>query len=432
MKSGKCKLKNDGEKPMKYARKRIKRMSWRSLATLVTSCCLMAVANCPTAATAAESPIQYVPMDAPAGVSQAVIVDQIPLVHTRQLLPLDGKGKLVGEGSADKQIEQVLANLEAVLKDSGSDLDKLIRLNVYALSNEAANRVRELLDKRLDDRVRPVITSVLTPLPQRGVLVAVDAVAGATGDAKAVVWKRCESVAGDAKNADAAVLPPGGIAYLSGAPEGFGLTTLPVTKSMARLMKTLGQLNLGPEHVVQVKVFVNPVTAAKDILPEVQAFFPDQLTPPVVFVQWLASMPVEIEMIAQLPSSDKQAEGVEYFDPPEFRPSNTFSRVALMRAKQQIYISGLYARKPSRGELQADLLFGQMQEILTKTGSDMRHLVKATYYVSDDDAARWVDRTRPKVFDPTRPPAASKLMVFGVGQAGRTMTVDMIAVGSGE
>ena len=60
----------------------------------------------------------------------------------------------------------------------------------------------------------------------------------------------------------------------------------------------------------------------------------------------------------------------------------------------------------------------------------MRHLVKATYYVSDNDAARWVDRTRPRVFDPVRPPAASKLMVHGVGHPRRTMTVDMIAVGT--
>ena len=149
-------------------------------------------------------------------------------------------------------------------------------------------------------------------------------------------------------------------------------------------------------------------------------------------MEWLASMPVEIEMIAQLPPSDKPAERVEYFTPPEVRPSNTFSKVALMRAERQIYISGLYAREPSRGEPQAKYLFEQLEEILTNTGSDMRHLVKATYYVSDDDAARWIDRTRPQIYDPMRPPAASKLMVHGVGQAQRTMTVDMIAVDSGQ
>lgn len=406
---------------------------------LLTSFCL-ALANCPAAEDkpvpetpakgTAESSIQYVPLDAPEGTSQAVIVDRMPLVHTRQLFAFDSDGKLVGDGSADKQIEQVLTNLEAVLKDSGSGLDQLIRVNVYALSTTIVTEFREHVTGRLGPTVRPVITAVLTPMPHRGALVAVDAVAGASDAGEAVTLRRCQAVAGNDTCADAAVLPAGGIAYLSGHPEGFELTELPTTKSMTRLMKTLGQLKLAPEHVVQVKVFLNPVTSAEDVLREVQAFFPDQPTPPVVFVEWLAALPVEIEMIAQLPLSDEPAEPVEYYDPPEFRPSNTFSRVALMRAKQQIYMAGLYARKPSRGEPQAKYLFEQLEEVLAKTGSDMRHLVKATYYVSDNDAARWIDRTRPRIFDPERPPAASKLMVHGVGLAERTMTVDMIAIKS--
>jgi hypothetical protein len=36
------------------------------------------------------------------------------------------------------------------------------------------------------------------------------------------------------------------------------------------------------------------------------------------------------------------------------------------------------------------------------------------------------------VFDPDRPPAASKVMVHAVGMEGRTMTIDMIAVESGK
>jgi enamine deaminase RidA (YjgF/YER057c/UK114 family) len=124
------------------------------------------------------------------------------------------------------------------------------------------------------------------------------------------------------------------------------------------------------------------------------------------------------------------AEGVEYFNPPEVRPSHTFSRVALVRTERQIYISGQYARTPSRGEPQAKYVFEQLQEILAQTGSDMRHLAKATYYVSDDDAARWVDRTRPNRLRSGAPPAASKAMVHAVGMEGRTMTIDMIAVES--
>ncbi|MFO7907966.1 MAG: RidA family protein [Planctomycetota bacterium] len=409
-------------------------MTWRPIATLAMVCCVLLAVYCP--AQDGEEPgarIQYVPLeetsDSPPGLFKtAVIVDKMPLVHTRQLFPFDSQGKLVGEGSADEQIEQLLANLETVLQDSGAEMAKLVRVNVYALSTSIVTRFHQRLSERLDADVRPAITSVLTPSPYRGVVVAADAVAGAADSDDAVELKRCKSIASNEQCADAAILPAGGIAYLSGHPEGFDLTTLPTTQSMTRLMKTLGQLKLAPEDVVQVKVFVNPITDAEEVLREVQAFFPDQLAPPVVFVEWFASVPVEIEMIAHLRPSDGPAEPVEYYDPPEFRPSATFSRVALTRTDRQIYIAGLYANEPSRGQPQADLLFGQLDEVLKKTGSDMRHLVKATYYVSDDDAARWVDRTRPKVYDPVRPPAASKVMVHGVGHSQRTMTIDMIAV----
>jgi enamine deaminase RidA (YjgF/YER057c/UK114 family) len=362
--------------------------------------------------------------------SQAVIVQGFPLVHTRQLLPVDRQGKLVGEGSADAQIEQVLTNLDALLKDSGSGLDKLVRLNINALSPSTVTRVLELLSKRLGATVRPAVTAVLTPMTERGALLAVDAVAAAAGGDQEVVLKRSEAVAGQKDCADAAVLPVGGVAYLSGQPDEGGLTESAVARSMTGLMKTLGHLNLAPTQVVQLKVFLRPATSAGEVRREIQKFFPGQLTPPMVFVEWLAAVPVEIELIAQWPISGPPGENVEYFTPPEVRPSNTFSKVALVRTERQIYISGLYARVPSRGEAQAKYVFQQLQEILAKTGSDMRHLVKATYYVSDDDAARWIDRTRPLIFDPMRPPAASKLMVHGVGMLGRTMTVDMIAVGS--
>jgi len=390
--------------------------------------CLLGLVSAP----AAETKVEYVPLDAPAGMSQAVIVQGFPLVHTRQLLPLDAAGKLVGEGSADKQIEQVFANLEAVLKDSGAELDKLVRLNVYALSPATVTRVRELLSKRLGPSVRPVITSILTPLTHRGALVALDAVAAGADRGKTVTLKRCEAVAGDKNRADAAVLPAGGVAYLSGQPDDGSLTESAVVRSMSKLMKTLAHLKLSPEQVVQVKIFLRPASSAGEVLSQVQQFFPGQTTPPVVFVEWLASVPVEIEMIAQLPLSGEVAGNVEYFTPPEFRPSNTFSKVALVRTDRQIYISGQYAQVPCRGELQAKRVFGQLEEVLEKTGSDMRHLAKAMYYVCDDDAARWIDRTRPTVLDPDRPPAASKVMVHAVGMEGRTMTVDMIAVGSGE
>ena len=61
-------------------------------------------------------------------------------------------------------------------------------------------------------------------------------------------------------------------------------------------------------------------------------------------------------------------------------------------------------------------------------GSDLRHLVKATYYVADDNTSRLLNELRPEYLEDGRAPAASKAMVPGTGSDGRTITLDMIAV----
>jgi len=411
-------------------------MSWRSFAGVLLVGWFIAQAV--GAAADEDAPVQksnepsvrYLSLDAPEGMSQAVVVQGLPLVYTRQLLPLDAEGKLVGEGAADKQIEQVLNNLEAVLGVAGSGLDKLVRVNICALSHQTAGRLREQLTGRLDPSVRPAITTVLTPLPHRKALVAVDAVAVAAEEGQAVALKECEAVAGDENCADAAVLPRGGAAYLSGQPAKGGLAVSAVTQSLSTLLERLKQLKLSPAHVVQLKVFLTPASSADAALCEVKRLFPGQLTPPVVFAEWIASAPVEIELIARLPSAGEPAETVEYYNPPELKPASNFSRIALVRTERQIHISGLSARAAGDGVAQARDVFDQLKSILAETGSDMLHLAKATYYVSDDDGSRGIDILRRELYDPRRPPAASKVTVHAVGQPNRTLTIDMIAVGS--
>jgi enamine deaminase RidA (YjgF/YER057c/UK114 family) len=427
-------------------------MTCRFLATVAPTLCCIVLAVCPAFQAAAqddnaaksadardstvpesnEPSVRYLPLDAPAGMSEAVVVQGLPLVHTRQLLPLDAEGKLVGEGVADEQIEQVLNNLETVLNTAGSGLDQLVRLNICALSHQTADRLRDQLSKRLDAAVRPAITAVLTPLAHRKALVAVDAIAVAAEKGQDVALERCEAVAGDKNCADFAVLPRGGVAYLSGQPERGGLAASAVTQSLSALLGRLEQLELSPAQVVQLKVFLTPAASADAVLREVKRLFPGQLTPPVVFVEWIASAPVEIELIAQLPATSQRADTVEYFNPPELKPSPAFSRVALVRSERQVYIAALSAHDAGDGEAQARDVFGQLQSILAKTGSDMQHLVKATYYVSDDDASRGLDKMRREFFAPARPPAASKVTVYAVGHLDRTLSIDMIAVGSGQ
>ena len=205
-----------------------------------------------------------------------------------------------------------------------------------------------------------------------------------------------------------------------------------VTKSMSTLWRTLGQLKISAAQVVQLKVFLRPALAADEVSRRLKEFFPGQMTPPVVFVEWSAAPQAEIELIAQLPLTDKPAEDLEFYNPPDTRPLPIFSRVALVRSQRQIFIAGLFAREAGNGEAQAGDVFAQLKTILDQTGSDLRHLVKASYYVCDPDAGRGYDIARPKILDPKRPPAASLIMVHGVGKSGRTLTLDMIAVERGK
>lgn len=398
------------------------------LALIVLPTSLVAAED--TSSSAAAKTPKYVVLDAPAGTSRAVVVQGQALVHTRQLLPLDQEGKLIGKGSVEQQIEKVLDNLDAVLKASGSGLRQLVRVNIYALAPSTTEQLREHLAKRLDAAVRPALTSVLTPLPHRDALVALDAVAVAADNGDKVTLQRCEAVNGQAGYADAAVLPRGGVAYISGVPSEASLTESAVDGSMQGLAKMLENLKLSPSQVVQLKVFLRPASSAEEVLHKLKAYYPNQLLPPVVFVEWLAPPPAEIELIAQLPASEKPAPSAEYYNPPDVSPLQIFSRAALVHTDRQIYVGGLFARKAQGGQEQALDVFDQLQTILASTGSDLQHLAKGTYYACDDGAARGLDRARLWLYDQDRPPAASKCMVHGVGMPQRTLTLDMIAVGA--
>jgi enamine deaminase RidA (YjgF/YER057c/UK114 family) len=51
-------------------------------------------------------------------------------------VPLDADGKVIGEGDAVRQAEQVLVNLGAQLRSVGSDLGHVVATDVYVVSSE--------------------------------------------------------------------------------------------------------------------------------------------------------------------------------------------------------------------------------------------------------------------------------------------------------
>jgi enamine deaminase RidA (YjgF/YER057c/UK114 family) len=164
---------------------------------------------------------------------------------------------------------------------------------------------------------------------------------------------------------------------------------------------------------------------------EIEAFFSEVRTPPLVFVEWESASPIEIELIAsgRLKGSQKPSTlPIEFLTPPGMDSSPVFSRVARVNSPTQIYVSGLYGDGEGDAGKEVEAIFTSLKDLLAPMNSGLRHLAKATYYVVTNEASSKLNEIRPKYYDPERPPAASKAMVQGVGREGATITVDMIAV----
>ena len=95
-----------------------------------------------------------------------------------------------------------------------------------------------------------------------------------------------------------------------------------------------------------------------------------------------------------------------------------------------MFLSDLAGTSNASAETQLEQSFENLRDVLTETGSDFNHLVKATYYVTTEEASKAHNAIRPKYYDPARPPAASKALVAGAGRPGVPYVMDMIAVPS--
>ncbi|MBI5394505.1 MAG: c-type cytochrome [Verrucomicrobia bacterium] len=380
----------------------------RTVAVFITGSLLLPLAG----ATAA---VRCIDPDKATGTSLAVVVDPAPLAHTAQLLPLDAAGAVIGKGDAAKQTSAVLAALDAALKEAGSSLRLAVKLNVYLGRPDVMPTVRAALARRFDADMKPASCFVVSALPHPDALVAMDAVATCPGAGEGAV-QRFRS---------AAVLPAGGVVYVSGQAEKGALKEATL-KTLESLQATLKHLGLDRSRVVSIKSFLQPmsnVAAAREVI---RAFF-DGAPPPMVFVEWTMSGPVEIELVAAAPGTATAAGTVDYLTPPGMKPSPVYSRVARINHGRHVFISGLYCAEAADAGSQLRGIFAELGRLLKAAGSDFKHMAKATYYVADEPASKKLNEIRPEFYDPQRPPAASKAPVKSVGLAGRTVTIDMIA-----
>ena len=209
-----------------------------------------------------------------------------------------------------------------------------------------------------------------------------------------------------------------------------------IAGTMEQLRGDLETAGLSFDHVVQIKGFIGDVRRAEQLRDIVAGYF-ERTAPPQVVTEWVgAGPPAEIELIAAMPGAESRPGGPAASATPAASASRVthvepimsrYSRVAIVRGGRPVFISGLYGLSPDP-LTQVTEMFDQLRRVLEASGSDLSHLVKATYYVSDKGADERINTIRPTLYHPQRPPAASKIMVRGTGRPGKGSTMDMIAV----
>ena len=393
---------------------------------LVSAALLMAQAAAPPQA-AQGVRLRSVGGDRQSGVARAVVVEEGALVHTALMFPEDRDGRLQGGADAGAQAVRVLANIELALQAARTTLDHLVRLHVYVADSSVTPRIDRLLADRFGARkVQPAVTFVETAMPRVGTLVAMDAIAAtawttAPGAATRLTVAALPQRAGRASHA--AVQPAGPFVVVSGR-AARGEFEPAIRETLAQLRGDLETVGVTLDQVLQIKSFLGDMGNARRLEEIIDGAFGGSSAPPQVVTEWRQeATPAEIELVATAPHTGNRPTRVEHVEPIAGR----YSRIARVNEGQPVFIGGLYGASVDP-VAQVDEMFAELRRVLREAGSDLRHLVKATYYVSDKTADDRINAIRPTIYDPERPPAASKLLVRGTGRAGRASTFDMIAV----
>ena len=72
----------------------------------------------------------------------------------------------------------------------------------------------------------------------------------------------------------------------------------------------------------------------------------------------------------------------------------------IAEVSDRIYVSGITAEKTGNNDERIRSVFNQMKTAVEAAGSDMRHLAKATYYVSENEISGDFGKIRKDYYDP--------------------------------
>lgn len=383
---------------------------------------------------AAEMPrLEGLGIDREAGTSAAVIVHRCTLAHTAQIYPVTAEGQPV-KGDAAAQAAGLFDQLERLLHLVDTDLNSVVRLNVYLTSDAVAPALRAELRQRFGKRkTPPAVTIAVTPAARPGVLLSLDAVAATPRHVTQVEHYSPVHHDGNKNFAHVTLLPPGRVVYVSGQAEPGKTMAEATRKTLAGLRRTLQTLQLDRSEIVQVKSFVQPLKDWDQVDAEVIKFFAPAKVPACTTIEWQGPTPsIETELVVWAPpgtARGPESAGSARYEWLAWLPvSPNYCRMTIVDQTRAIYFGGLHGRTTQSPADEVRDIFKQLEELLKAAGSDYNHLAKATYYPVSSATSDKLNTIRPEFYNPKRPPAASKAPVPGIGRPDRNITLDMIAV----
>lgn len=348
--------------------------------------------------------------DRAAGSSAAVVVGDVPLVHTEQVFAR------ADATDANAAAADVIEKVRSILATAGSEPPKVVRWHFYVSDDAAVSAISKQLATLYASDYAPAVTFVTGKLAEPHSLIGADCVAVGEPAGSAV-----------ARQTQAATLPPTNKLYVSGdaRPGELKAATLGTLEGLENTLKFAG---LDWSHVVQLKTFLQPIDAVAEVRQVFRKFFGQRPIPVTTFVEWKStSVPIEIELVAAATPTASTAT-VEFLTPTGMTGSPVFSRAARVQSPRTIYTSGIYGSDGAETATRVREVLIRLGELAKAVDSDLKHLVKATYYCSSNDSSTLLNKIRPDFYDPQRPPAASKAIVAGVGRPGHDLTLDMILV----
>ena len=367
----------------------------------------------------AADPLRRFGIDPVTGMSEAVVVEDTATWYTSRIVAAPDAHKLRPAGLVE-QVHSVLKQVDHVLGRAAGGNSQVIRLNISLANADAGPLVRQELEAHFPVERRPVVTMTGSLMPEADVLITVDAV----GVLKEPVAPEFRELA-----RQGAACPAGPKVYISGKAASGDLAT-GTRDTLRQIDDNLKFLGLQKSDIVQLRAFIMPVAEIEAFHDEVRRYLGDVPVPAVTFTHWISSgYLVEIEAVVK-DTSGRPAKDMEFITPPGETASPVFCRVVRVPAGPLIYTTGLTGDAGTDSKAQVSRIFERLRPLLEDSHSDLRHLAKATYFCADDASSTALNTLRPTLYDPDRPPAASKAIVPHLGLPDRSITLDLIAVPS--